>query len=84
MTPRGFPSPLLPTIGALVVILVNAWIVWFILFGIPLNCARLAAETGGRETCGLEIGAYVIVGISAVLILVGVYYILKWHVKRTL
>ncbi len=81
-SPR-FSSPFLPSIGALIVILVNAWIIWFFLYSIPSDCARLAAESGGRQTCGLEPGAYVIVGISAILILVGVYYILKWNVKKT-
>jgi hypothetical protein len=80
-SPR-FSSPLLPTIGAIVLILVNAWVVWFLLYSIPSGCTRLAAETGGRQTCGLEFGAYVIAAISALLILAGVYYILKWNVKR--
>jgi len=48
----------------------------------PIRLRRLAAENGGRQTCGLEIGAYVIVGISAILILIGVYCILKWNVKK--
>jgi len=77
-----FSSPFLPTTGAIIVILVNAWILWFFLFSIPSGCTRLATETGGWQTCELEHGAYVIVSISAILILVGVYCTLKWNVKK--
>jgi len=82
VTPCGLPRPLLPTIGALVVIVVNALIIWFFLVGIPSDCARLAAETAGRQTCGVEPVAYVIVGISVILIIVCVGCILKWNMHR--
>ncbi|MFA5414376.1 MAG: hypothetical protein WC295_02680 [Methanoregula sp.] len=82
-TPRGSPRSLLPTIGALFVIVVNALIVWFFLVGIPSDCARLAAETDGRQTCGVEPVAYVIVGISVILIIACVGGILKWNMHRT-
>lgn len=80
--PTRFSSPLLPTTGAIIVILVNAWIFWFFLYSIPIGCTQLAAESGGWQTCGLEPGAYVVMGISAILILLCVYYILKWNMKK--
>lgn len=80
--PTRFSSPSLLTTGAIIVILVNAWILWFFLYSIPTGCTQLAAESGGRQTCGLESGAYVVVGISAILILLGVYCILKWNMKK--
>jgi len=83
VTPRDSPRSLLPTIGALVVIVANALIVWFFLVGIPSDCARLAAETAGWQTCGVEPVAYVIVGISVILIIACVGCILKWNMHRT-
>ncbi len=82
-TPRDFPRSLLPTIGALGVIVVNALIVWFFLVGIPSDCARLAAENNGRQICGVEPVAYVIVGISVILIIACVGGILKWNMHGT-
>lgn len=75
-------SSVIPAIGAIIVILVNAWIIWFFLISIPAGCAQLAADTGGRQTCGVEPGVYIIIGINVVLILVAVYYILKWNAKK--
>jgi len=83
VTPCGSPRSRLPTIGALVVIVVNALIIWFFLVGIPSDCARLAAETYGRQTCGVEPVAYVIMGISVILIIACVGCILKWNMHRT-
>ena len=75
----GFRSMLVPTIAIIGEILVNSYIIWFLLISIPSGCARLAAESSGSQTCGIETGAYIIAGISAILILVGVFYLAKWN-----
>lgn len=74
----GLKSMTIPIIAVIGEILANCYIIWFFLIDYPMKCARLAAETAGRQTCGLEAGAYVIVLISAVLILAGIYYLAKW------
>ena len=63
-------------------IIVNLYLIWFLLIDIPTGCARLAAETAGSESCGIETGAYVIAGISVVLILAGLYFLAKWYVQK--
>jgi hypothetical protein len=72
-------SMLIPTIAIIAEILANCYIIWFLLIDFPTKCARLAAETAGRQTCGMEIGAYVIASASALLIIAGVYYLAKWN-----
>ncbi|MDO9324831.1 MAG: hypothetical protein Q7T80_07715 [Methanoregula sp.] len=78
----GFKSMLIPTIAVIGEILVNSYIIWFLLISIPSGCARLAAESSGQQTCGIEPGVYIIAGISAILILVGVFYLAKWNFSR--
>ena len=75
----GFQSMLVPTIAIIGEILVNSCIIWFLLIRIPSGCTHLAAESSGRQSCGIETGAYIIAGISAILILVGVFYLAKWN-----
>ncbi|MDP3565021.1 MAG: hypothetical protein Q8R70_11085 [Methanoregula sp.] len=75
----GFRSMLIPTIAILGEILANGYIIWFLLISIPSGCTRLATESAGRQSCGIETGAYIIAGISAILILIGVYYLAKWN-----
>ena len=60
-------------------ILVNSYIIWFLLISIPSSCTRLAAESSGQQTCGTVTGAYIIAGISAILILIGIFYCAKWN-----
>jgi len=78
----GLQSMTIPTIAVIGEILANAYIIWFLLIDYPGRCAALAVETAGRQTCGLEAGAYVIATISAVMILVGVYYLAKWNFQK--
>jgi hypothetical protein len=59
------------------VILANCCIIWFLLIGFPARCTRLATETAGQQTCGLEAGASIIITISAVMVLGGVYFLAK-------
>ncbi len=75
----GLQSMTIPTIAVICEILANCFIIWFLLIDIPTKCAHLAAETAGTQTCGMEIGGYVIAMISALLILAGVYFLAKWH-----
>jgi len=75
----GFQSILIPTIAIIGEILVNSYIIWFLLIDIPSGCARLAVESSGKQSCGIETGAYIIAGISAILILIGVFYLAKWN-----
>ncbi len=75
----GFQSILIPTIAIIGEILVNSYIIWFLLIDIPSGCARLAVESSGQQSCGIETGAYIIAGISAILILIGVFYLTKWN-----
>jgi hypothetical protein len=75
----GLQSMTIPTIAVTGVILANCYIIWFLLIDFPSRCARLATETAGRQTCGMEAGAYVIAMISAVMILGGVYFLAKWN-----
>ena len=72
-------SMTIPTLAIICEILANAFIIWFLLIDFPTKCSRLAAETAGRQTCGMEIGGYVIASFSAILILAGVYYLAKWN-----
>jgi hypothetical protein len=72
----------LPTIAIFIEILANCAIIWYLLIEIPAGCARLAAETAGRQTCGLETGAYGVAAISALLILAGIWYLAKWYLPR--
>jgi len=73
----GVGSMLIPTLAVIGEILANSYIIWFLLIDYPSKCARIVAETAGRQSCGLEIGGYVIAGVSAILILAGVYYLAK-------
>lgn len=75
----GLKSMTIPTIAVIGQILANSYIIWFLLVDYPAKCTRLAAETAGRQTCGLEAGAYVIATVSAALILAGVYFLAKWN-----
>jgi hypothetical protein len=75
----GLRSMMIPTIVIIGVMLANCIIIWFLLVDLPSRCARLAMETYGSQTCGMEIGAYLIASISAVMVLGGVYYIAKWR-----
>jgi len=64
-------SKTIPTIAVIGEILANSYFIWFLLTDYPAKCARFAAETAVRQTCGLEAGAYVIATISAVMIFGG-------------
>jgi hypothetical protein len=75
----GLQSMIIPTIAVIGEILANTYIIWFLLIDFPSRCARLAAETNGQQSCGMEIGAYVIASISALMILGGIYYLAKWN-----
>jgi hypothetical protein len=59
-------------------ILINSYIVWYFLFGMPASCARLAESTSGRETCEAG-GTPFIVLISAVLIIAGFFILYRIH-----
>jgi hypothetical protein len=74
----GLTTMTIPTIAVIGEILANSYIIWFLLVDFPTRCTRLAAETAGQQTCGMETGAYVIAAISAVMILGGVCYLAKW------
>jgi hypothetical protein len=76
----GVGSMLVPTLAVIGEILANSYIIWFLLVDYPSKCARLAAETAGGQSCGLEIGGYVIASVSAILILVGLYFLAKWNI----
>jgi hypothetical protein len=78
----GLQSMMIPTIAVIGEILANTYIIWFLLIDFPSRCARLAAETNRQQTCGMEVGAYVIASISALMILGGVYYLAKWSFPR--
>jgi hypothetical protein len=78
----GLESLTIPTMAVIGEILANCYIIWFLLIDFPLRCTRLAAETAGRQTCGMETGAYVIATISAVMILGGFYYLGKWYIPQ--
>jgi hypothetical protein len=75
----GLRSMLVPTLAVIGEILVNCYIIWFLLIDYPSRCARLALETTGKQSCGMEPGGYIIASVSAVLILAGVYFLAKWN-----
>ena len=84
-TPKTSPSTgsrLVPTIAIIGEICANVFIVWYLLVNIPKGCVRLAAETAGMQSCGIEPGAWIIAAISTVLILAGLYYLAKWYVIK--
>jgi hypothetical protein len=64
------------------VVAVNIYIVWYLLVAIPSGCADLAARANGRETCGIEPGAYLISGISVVIIALALYVFIRWNLTR--
>jgi Na+/H+ antiporter NhaA len=74
----GLKGRMIPSIAVIGGILANCYIIWFLLIDYPTQCARFAIETAGRQTCGIEAGAYVIATLSAILILAGVFYLVKW------
>jgi hypothetical protein len=78
----GIGSMVVPTLAVIAEILANSYIIWFLLVDYPSKCARLAAETAGRQSCGLEMGGYAIASVSAILILVGVYFLAKWNMPQ--
>jgi len=61
---------------------VNIYIVWYLLVAIPSGCADLAVRSNGSETCGIEPGAYIISGISVVIIIVAMYAFIMWNLTR--
>jgi hypothetical protein len=65
-----------------VVVAVNIYIVWYLLFAIPSGCADLAARSNGSETCGIEPGAYILSGISVAIIAVAMYAFVRWNLTR--
>jgi hypothetical protein len=71
------PLKLIPTIVVILEIVVNCSIIWYLLIGIPSDCTHHAAISNGQQTCGIEPGAYLIAGICAFLILLGVFYLVK-------
>ena len=75
---RELKSVILPTVAVIGEILANCYIIWFLLIDYPMKCTQLALETAGRQTCGMEAGAYVIAIISAIMILGGVFFLAKW------
>lgn len=77
-----FQLKLIPTIAVIGEIVFNCYIIWYLLIGIPSDCARLAAVTNGQQICSIEPGAYVIAGICALLMLLGVYYLVKGNLHR--
>ncbi|MEI8331570.1 MAG: hypothetical protein WCF90_07995 [Methanomicrobiales archaeon] len=78
----GFQSMLIPTTAINGEIFVNCYIIYFLLISIPSGCALLADENSGQQACGIETGAYTVAGISAILILYGVLYLVKWHFSQ--
>lgn len=75
-------SKLAATLVVIGEIIVNSYIIWYLLIGIPSDCSRLASVTNGQQTCGIEAGAYVIAGVSALLILLGAYYLIKGNLRK--
>jgi hypothetical protein len=69
---------MIPTIAVIGEILANCYIIWFLLIDYPTKCARLAQQTAGAQTCGMEGGALIIATISAIMILGGVFFLAKW------
>ena len=54
----------------LLIIGANLLIVWYILVYHPSDCARIAIASKGAITCGLNWGAYLIVAVCCILILI--------------
>jgi hypothetical protein len=77
-----FLSKLILTIVVIGEIIVNSYIIWYLLIGNPSDCAGLAFVTNGQQTCSIEPGAYVIAGICALLMLLGVCYLVKGNLQR--
>jgi len=78
----GLQSMTIPTLCVICEILANCYIIWFLMIDFPTRCTRLAAETAGKQTCGMETGAYIIALVSAVMILGGFYYLAKWYIPQ--
>ncbi len=60
-------------------IIANMYIVWYLLYKIPSNCAEIAISSNGTALCGLEPGGYVAAGISFLLIVTGIFGLYWWN-----
>ncbi|MEN6609261.1 MAG: hypothetical protein ABFC24_00310 [Methanoregulaceae archaeon] len=77
------PGWLIPaTIAIVIEILVNTGFITYLLYIIPHECATFAAQSGGRSSCGLEPGAYVVAAVSGLLIVAGIALLIWWHAKK--
>lgn len=56
--------------------------IWYLLFHYPAECARMALQSGGSMTCGLEAGAYVVAGICLLLIVLFAIMLTRWAFKE--
>ncbi len=70
------------SISLIIGILVNAYIIWYFLVGMPAECAARAAATAGRETCGAGPAMPVILVICAALIGAGISFLYRWHIRK--
>jgi hypothetical protein len=64
------------------VVAVNIYIVWYLLYAIPYDCSNLMVRSGGNATCGIEPGAYLLSGISILIIIIAMYAFIRWNLKR--
>ncbi|MDD1720314.1 MAG: hypothetical protein LUQ25_09665 [Methanoregulaceae archaeon] len=69
-------------LGLVLGALVNLFIFWYLIIFWPGECSKLAALTGGKQTCGLQPGAYVVGAINVLLILVCLGFIGRWYRRR--
>ena len=68
--------------GLIAVILVNAYLIWYFLAGMPSACAARALETFGRETCGAGPAVPVILVLNVALIIASLYLLWYWHTYK--
>ncbi len=76
---RSARSRAIVTILLTLEIIANMYIVWFLLYKVPSDCAAIAVSSGGTASCGLEPGGYAVAGISFLLIVLGIFGLYRWN-----
>lgn len=70
-------------VGLVLVILINLIIFLYLIVYWPYACSRLAVETAGRTTCGLQPGAYIVGAVNACIIFICLVLLFRWHSRRS-
>lgn len=75
--------PVMVVSGALIAeIMVNAYIIWFFVVGLPSDCSARVVATAGRVSCETGPAVPVVLLVSAALIIAGLVLLYRWHIQK--